>query len=58
MIHSASTQSRPAVIVAWIWSFGTDEQTDTLCENSDRPLPAGPVGGLVYQLNKMLKQVS
>ena len=34
MIHSASPQSRPAVIVAWFWSFGTDGQTDvryTLC---------------------------
>ena len=35
MIHSASPQSRPAVIVAWFWSFGTDGQTYTLCENSD-----------------------
>ena len=36
MIHSASPQSRPAVIVAWFWSSGTDEgRTDTLCENSD-----------------------
>ena len=33
MIHSASPQSRPAVIVAWFWSFGTDVCTDgrTLC---------------------------
>ena len=33
MIHSASPQSRPAVIVAWFWSFGTDGRTDgrTLC---------------------------
>ena len=35
MIHSASPQSRPAVIVAWFWSFGTYVSTDTLCENSD-----------------------
>ena len=35
MIHSASPQSRPAVIVAWFWSFGTDGRSDTLCENSD-----------------------
>ena len=27
MIHSASPQSRPAVIVAWFWSFGTDVRT-------------------------------
>ena len=33
LIHSASPQSRPAVIVAWFWSFGTDGRTDwrTLC---------------------------
>ena len=37
MIHSP--QSRPAVIVPWIWSFGTDRRTDTLCENSDHYLP-------------------
>ena len=35
MIHSASPQSRPAAIVAWFWSFGTDGRTETLCENSD-----------------------
>ena len=39
MIHSASPQSRPAVIVAWFWSFGTDGRTDTLCENSDHYRP-------------------
>ena len=27
MIHPASPQSRPAVIVAWFWSFGTDGRT-------------------------------
>ena len=35
MIHSASPQSRPAVIVAWFWSFGTN----TLYENSDHYRP-------------------
>ena len=43
MIHSASPQSRPALIVAWFWSFGTDGRTDgrtdTLCENSDHYRP-------------------
>ena len=28
MIHSASPQSRPAVIVVGFWSFGTDGRTD------------------------------
>ena len=27
MIHSAITQTRSAVIVAWFWSFGTDGRT-------------------------------
>ena len=27
MIHSASPQSRPAVIVAWFWRFATDGRT-------------------------------
>ena len=27
MIHTASPQFRPAVIVAWFWSFGTDVRT-------------------------------
>ena len=27
MIHSASPQSRPAVIIAWYWRFGTDGRT-------------------------------
>ena len=33
MIHSASPPSRPTVIVAWFWRFGTDGQADwrTLC---------------------------
>ena len=43
MIHSASPQTRPAVIFAWYWSFGTDVRTegrtygltDNLCENND-----------------------
>ena len=46
VIHSASPQSRPAVIVAWFWSFGTDgrtdatyRRTDTLCEHSDHFRP-------------------
>ena len=43
MIHSASSQSRPAVIFAWFRSFGTDElsdgQADNLCENSDHYRP-------------------
>ena len=28
MINSASPQSRPAVIIAWFWSFGTDGRTN------------------------------
>ena len=35
----ASPQSRPAVIFAWFWSFGTDGRTDNLCKNSDRYRP-------------------
>ena len=39
MIHSASPLSRPAVIFAWFWSFGTDGRTDNMCENSDHYRP-------------------
>ena len=35
MIHSANPHIRPAVILAWFWSFGTDGRTDNLCENCD-----------------------
>ena len=40
MIHSASPQSQPAVIVAWFWSLGTDGPWS---------LPAETVVGLVDQ---------
>ena len=42
-IHSASPQSRPSVIVAWFWSFGTDGRTTcvkiviTTCRDCGRP---------------------
>ena len=39
MIHSASPQSRPAMIVALVSSFGTYGQTDNLCENTDHYQP-------------------
>ena len=39
MIHSTSQQFRPAVIVAWFRSFGTDGWTDNLCENSNHFWP-------------------
>ena len=43
MIHLASLQSRPAVIVAGFWSFvpdgRTDGRTNNMCENSDHYRP-------------------
>ena len=39
IIHSASPQSRPAVIFAWYGSFGAEARTDNLCENSDHYRP-------------------
>ena len=60
MIHSASPQTQSAVMVAWLWSFGTDRRTETVITTSrgcGRPcgsttLPGLPIvstllGGLV-----------
>ena len=48
MIHSASPQSRPVVILAWIWSFGTDGQTVNLRQYSDWPREWGRPRGSIW----------
>ena len=47
MIHSASPQSRPAVIVAWFWRFETDGLWVKIVITTGRDYgrPRGSTGG-------------